>query len=117
MGPPKWVKTKKTMSAQNINMSASEEYSFFLKHKNMNRPEDVKYVEDSFANDPNFKPYYMVGFDGKPAGWIDNPYTMNLCARPAMGLPPVCPSFAPIDPNYKFDESYFEQAFIKRVKY
>ena len=44
MGPPKWVKTKKTMSAQNINMSASEEYSFFL---NNNSAELIKNVQSS----------------------------------------------------------------------
>ena len=80
-------------SKQNVNFSAEEEYQFFLKHKRFNRDDDVKYVEDQFNNNWNFKPYYLIGFNGEPNGFIDNPYTMNCTARKVMGLPPLCPGF------------------------
>ena len=81
---------------QNVGFSAQEEYQFFLKHKKNNYPQDAQYVEDSFKKDPEFKPYYLVGFDGKPNGFIDNPYTMNLVARKVLGLAPLAPGFMAI---------------------
>ena len=72
----------------------SEEYLYFQKHAKWNDPVDVQYVEESFKKDPNFKPFYMCGFDGKPNGFIDNPNTMNFKAREALGLPPLCPGFS-----------------------
>ena len=87
------------MSAQNKNLSADEEYNFFLYYMRSNSPEDVKYVEESFQKDWYFKPYYQTGFDGKPNGFIDNPYTKNLSARQAMGLEPLGIRFgAPSNP-------------------
>ena len=80
-------------SKQNTGLSPEEEYQYFTKHKRFNRPEDTKYVEESFEKNPDFKPYYMIGFDGKPNGFIDNPYTMNLTARKVLGLPPICCGF------------------------
>ena len=81
-------------SMQNVDFSAEEEYQFFLKNARFNRGEDVKYVESEFNKNWNFKPYYLVGFDGKTNGFIDNPYTMNLTARKALGLAPLCCGFA-----------------------
>ena len=48
-------------SKQNTGLSPEEEYQYFTKHKRFNRPEDTKYVEESFEKNPDFKPYYMIG--------------------------------------------------------
>jgi hypothetical protein len=80
-------------SAQNVYLSAVEEYQFFLRHKHFNHPDDIKYVETEFNKNWNFKPYYMTGFDGKTNGFIDNPHTMNLTARKVLGLPGLTPRF------------------------
>ena len=81
-------------SKQNTEFSAEEEYQFFLKHARFNYREDAEYVDHEFNKNWNFKPYYLIGFDGKPNGFIDNPYTMNLTARKILGLKPLCPGFA-----------------------
>jgi hypothetical protein len=89
-----------------VDYTQTEEYMYFSKHKKWNSPQDVQYIEDEFKKNPNFKPMYMCGFDGKPNGFIDNPYTMNFRARESMGLPPICPGFSserdPNLPQYQF---------------
>ena len=80
-------------SKQNVEFSPEDEYQYFLYYKKFNSEDDVKYVESEFNKNWYFKPYYLVGFDGKTNGFIDNPNTMNLNARKALGLPHLCPSF------------------------
>ena len=94
-----------------VDYTQSEAYLYFEKHKKWNTSENVKYVEEEFKKNPDFKPMYMCGFDGLPNGFIDNPYTMNFRAREAMGLPPLCPGFSTIkDPNLP----PFELGFFKK---